>query len=53
MDDKPKKQNFAITVTYNEIFKRWVAIDNKTQEIIGYGNTSEEAFIDYLKQNTN
>ena len=44
----PNSQNFKITVSYNELLERWTAVDNVTLDIIGYGETSDEAFLNYL-----
>ncbi len=41
---------FGITVSFNEGLERWVAIDNRTQEVIGYGETSMQALFDYLNK---
>jgi hypothetical protein len=43
---------FGISVSYNEALERWVAINNRDQKIIGYGENAMEAFDDYIIKST-
>jgi hypothetical protein len=49
---KPLGNLFGITVSYNEALERWVAIDNRDQKTIGYGEKPMEAFDDYIIKST-
>lgn len=43
-----REDYFGITVSFNEGLDQWVAIDNRGQDHIGYGDSSISALINYL-----
>jgi hypothetical protein len=49
---KPLSELFAVSVSYNELLERWVAINNRDQKIVGYGENAMEAFSDYILRST-
>ena len=43
---------FAVNVSYNALLERWVAINNRDQDVIGYGENAMDAFSDYILRST-
>jgi hypothetical protein len=49
---KPINELFGVNVSYDETLKTWVAVNNRDQEIQGYGSNAMDALSDYVMKST-